>query len=142
VVNTELFNAFPSISGVFDSPDAPFDPGKHKVHIKLQTGVALRTAVAEVKTRRVAAVVTGTVITAVTDLKTGAINATLTPGHDAKVSGVKLRITGSDPTVGLYFVLATGDAVKVDISDVVVNNSSELIVLVPALPAGATAYAS
>ncbi|MDR1215347.1 MAG: DUF4469 domain-containing protein [Treponema sp.] len=81
-------------------------------------------------------------ITAVTDLKTGAINATLTPGHDAKVSGVKLRITGSDPTVGLYFVLATGDAVKVDISDVVVNNSSELIVLVPALPAGATAYAS
>ncbi|MDR1126836.1 MAG: hypothetical protein LBL06_01785 [Treponema sp.] len=52
-VNTDLFNAFPSISGVFDSPDAPCDLSKHKVHIKLQSGVALR-----------AAVVTGTVITA------------------------------------------------------------------------------
>ncbi|MDR1024978.1 MAG: hypothetical protein LBL56_04565, partial [Treponema sp.] len=37
-INTELFNAFPSISGVFDSPDEPFDPTKHKVHIKLQGG--------------------------------------------------------------------------------------------------------
>jgi hypothetical protein len=136
-VNTDLFNAFPSISGVFDSPDAPFEPSKHKVHIKLQPGIALRTAVGEVKTRRVAAVVTGTVVTAVTDLKTGAINATLTPGHDAKVSGVKLRIAGTDPEVGLYLVPATGDAVKVDLSDVVVNNPSELIALLPALPAGA-----
>jgi hypothetical protein len=135
-VNTDLFNAFPSISGVFDSPDAPFDSSKHKVHIKLQPGVALRTAVTEIKTQRVAAVVTGTVITAVTDLKTGAINATLTTGHDMKVSGVKLRIAGTDPEVGLYLVPATGDAVKVDLSDVVVNNPSELIALLPALPAG------
>lgn len=50
------------------------------------------------------------------------------PGHDAKVSGMKLRIAGTDPEVGLYFVPATGDAVKVDLSDVVVNNPSELIV--------------
>ncbi|MDR1221051.1 MAG: DUF4469 domain-containing protein [Treponema sp.] len=135
-VNTELFNAFPSISGVFDSPDAPFDPAKHKVHIKLQPGVALRAAVADVKTKRVAAVVTGAVITAVTDLKTGAINATLTPGHDMKVSGVKVRIAGTDPDVGLYFVPSAGDVVKVDLSDVVVNNPSELIALIPALPAG------
>ncbi|MDR1220478.1 MAG: DUF4469 domain-containing protein [Treponema sp.] len=135
-VTTELFNAFPSISGVFDTPDAPFDPAKHKVHIKLHPGMALRSAVAQVKTKRVAAVVTGTVITAVTDLKTGAINETLTPGRDMKVSGVKLKIAGTDPAVGLYFVPDSGDAVKADISDVVVNNPSELIALTPALPAG------
>jgi hypothetical protein len=33
-INTNLFNAFPSISGVFDSPDVPFNPIKHKVNIK------------------------------------------------------------------------------------------------------------
>jgi hypothetical protein len=135
-VNTEIFNAFPSISGVFESPDAPFDPARHKVHIKLQGGVALRAAVAEVKTRRVAAVVTGTVITAVTDLKTGAINAAITPGRDIKISGVKLRVAGKEGDVGLYFVPETGDPVKVDITDIVVNNPSELIALVPALAAG------
>jgi hypothetical protein len=135
-VNTEIFNAFPSISGVFETPDEPFDPTKHKVHIKLQPGTALRSAVAEVRTRRVAAVVTGTVITAVTDLKTGAINSTLTPGRDLKISGVKLRIAGKEGDVGLYFVPEAGDPVLVDITDIVVNNPSELIALTPALAAG------
>jgi hypothetical protein len=79
-VNTELFNTYPSISGVFDSPDAPFDPTKNKVHIKLQPGTALRAAVAEIRTKRVAAVVTGT---AVTDLKTDA-GETLSPPDPRK----------------------------------------------------------
>ncbi|MDR1219507.1 MAG: DUF4469 domain-containing protein [Treponema sp.] len=136
-VNTDLFNAFPSITGVFESPDAPFDPARHKVHINLHPGVALRSAVAEVKTKRVAVVVTGTVVTAVTDMKTGAINTTLTPGRNVKIAGVKLKIAGDDPEVGLYLVPTTGDAVKVDMSDVIVNNPSELIALTPSLPAGA-----
>jgi hypothetical protein len=93
--------------------------------------------VSEVKTKRVAVVVTVTVVNAVTGMKTGAINAALTPGHDAKIFGVKLRIAGTDPEVGLYFVPTAGDAVKVDLSDVMVNNLSELMVLVPPLPAAA-----
>jgi hypothetical protein len=77
-------------------------------------------------------------------MKTGAINATLTPGRNVKITGVKLKIAGDEPEVGLYLVPATGDAVKVDISDVVVNNPSELMVIVPARPCPLvpTAYAS
>ncbi|MDR1220225.1 MAG: DUF4469 domain-containing protein [Treponema sp.] len=136
-VNTELFNAFPSISGVFDTPDEPFDHTKHKVNIKLHPGVVLRSAIASVKTRRIAAAVTGTVITSVTDLKTGLINGTLTPGRDVKLSGAKLKIAGDKLDVGLYFVPAgSGAEVKVDPSDIVVNNPSEVIAVIPALPAG------
>jgi hypothetical protein len=69
-------------------------------------------------------------------MKTGAINATLTPGRNVKITGVKLKIAGDEPEVGLYLVPATGDAVKVDMSDIIVNNPSELIALTPALPAG------
>jgi hypothetical protein len=135
-VNTELFNAFPSISGIFDSPDAPFDHTKHKINIKLHPGVVLRSAVSSVKPKRIAAVVTGTVITAITDLKTGTINSTLTPGRDAKLSGSKLKIAGTEADVGLYFVPDTGDPIKVDPSDLVVNNPSEVIAVIPALNAG------
>ncbi|MDR1074068.1 MAG: DUF4469 domain-containing protein [Treponema sp.] len=136
-VNTELFNAFPSISGVFDTPDEPFDHAKHKVRINLHPGVALRSAVLSVKPRRIAAAVTGTVITAVTDMKTGAVNSTLTPGRDLKISGAKLKIAGSEADVGLYFVPAGGGAeVKIDPSDIVVNNPSEVIAVIPALSAG------
>jgi hypothetical protein len=136
-VNTELFNAFPSISGVFDTPNAPFDTGKHKVNIKLQPGVVLRSAVSQVKTRRIAAAVTGTVITSVTDLKTGSVNGTITPSRDLKFSGVKLKIAGDMDTVGIYFIHTAGSGVfKVDPSDIVVNNPSELIAVIPPLSAG------
>jgi hypothetical protein len=136
-VNTELFNAFPSISGVFDTPDEAFDHGKHKVRINLHPGVVLRSAVSQVKPKRVAAVLTGTVITSVTDLKTGSINGTLTPGRDVKLSGAKLKVAGDKPEVGLYFVPAGGGAeVKVDPSDIVVNNPAEVIAVIPPLAAG------
>jgi hypothetical protein len=136
-VNTELFNAFPSISGVFDGPDEAFDHSKHKVRINLHPGVVLRSAVSSVKTKRIAAVVTGSVITSVTDLKTGSVNGALTPGRDLRLSGVKLKLAGDKSEVGLYFVPAGGGAeVKVDPSDIVVNNPSEVIAVIPPLSAG------
>lgn len=48
-----------------------------------------------------------------------------------------MKIAGSDPSIGIYFTNeTTGDVVKVDDSDVVVNNPSELMIVTPALPAG------
>ncbi|MDR2537782.1 MAG: DUF4469 domain-containing protein, partial [Treponema sp.] len=70
-------------------------------------------------------------------LKTGSINGTLTLGRDVKLSGAKLKIAGDNPDVGLFFVPAGGGAeVKVDPSDLVVNNPSELIAVIPPLSAG------
>jgi hypothetical protein len=136
-VNTDLFNAFPSISGVFTSPDEAFDPGKHKIKINLHPGVTLRSAIQSAKVKRIAAVLSGTVITAVTDLKTGSVNGTLTPGRDLRITGAKLKIAGEQSEVGLYFVPAGGGAaVKVDPSDIVVNHPSEVIALIPPLAAG------
>jgi hypothetical protein len=136
-VNTELFNAFPSIQGVFASAEENLDPARHTVRINLHPGVVLRRAVAEIKTKKVAVPAAGTLITSVTDIRTGSVNGTLTPGRDIKVSGRKLKIAGDDPGVGLFFVPAAGGAaVKVDPLDIVVNNPSELIAVIPALPAG------
>jgi hypothetical protein len=136
-VNTELFNAFPSISGVFDTPDEAFDHSKHKIRINLHPGVVLRSAVSQAKPKQIAAVLTGTVITSATDLKTGSVNGTLTPGRDLQLSGAKLKIVGDKSEVGLYFVPVGGGAeAKVDPTDIVVNNPSELIAVIPALSAG------
>jgi hypothetical protein len=136
-VTTELFNAFPSIQGVFHSPEDAFDEGRHKARINLHAGKALRDAAGRIKPKKVAAVLTGTIIASVTDVKTGSVNDKLTPGRDVKIAGTKLKLDGSDPAVGLYFVPdAGGNAVKVDASDVVVNRPSELIAVIPALAAG------
>ncbi|MDR2194363.1 MAG: DUF4469 domain-containing protein [Treponema sp.] len=132
-----LFNAFPSIQGVFLGPDDTFDPSRHTVKLNLHAGTALHTAIASVKVKKVAAVISGTVITGVTDIKSGSVNEKLTPGRNVKLSGVKLKIAGNDASVGLYFVPVAGDPVKVDPSDIVVNNPSEIIAVIPELSAGA-----
>ncbi|WP_059370412.1 DNA-binding domain-containing protein [Treponema endosymbiont of Eucomonympha sp.] len=135
-VHFDLFNAFPSIQGVFSGADDSFDPAKHRIKANLHAGAALREAVGKIRVKKVAAVLTGTVISSVTDIKTGSVNGALTPGKDAKLSGVKLRIAGEDASVGLYFVPADGEPVKVDASDLVVNNPGEIIAVIPALDAG------
>ncbi|GHU30817.1 hypothetical protein FACS1894172_04710 [Spirochaetia bacterium] len=135
-VHFELFNAFPSIQGVFKSSDDNFDPLRHKVKINLQPGIALRASLNDVKVKKVSGALTGTVIMSITDTKSGMVNEKLTPGRDIKIAGTKLKIAGDKPENGLYFVSATGEAVKVEASDIVVNNPSEIIAVIPELAAG------
>jgi hypothetical protein len=80
---------------------------------------------------------TGAVIAQVTDVKTGSVNDLLTPNRNLKISGYKIRIAGSDDANGIYFVNQdTAERTKVDESDIVTNNPSELIVVIPDLPGG------
>ena len=53
------------------------------------------------------------------------------------MTGTKLRVVGDKPGVGIFFrETATNTATKVDEADIVVNNPSELMIIIPALPAG------
>jgi hypothetical protein len=136
-VNTDLFNAYPSIQGVFHSPEDAVDGIHQKVRINLHAGTALRDAAGAVKTKKLPGIVSGTVISSVIDVKTGAQNSLLTPGRNIKISGAKLKITGEDPSVGLFFAPdAGGVPVPVDMSDLVINRPGELIAVIPNLAPG------
>jgi hypothetical protein len=70
-------------------------------------------------------------------VKTASVNDLLTPGRNLKIAGYKIKIAGSNTANGIYFVnQATSERTKVDISDIVTNNPSELIVVIPDLAAG------
>jgi hypothetical protein len=136
-VTTELFNASPSIQGVFHSAEDSADGVHQKVRINLHPGVALRDAVGAVKTKKLPGVVSGTIISSVTDVKTASQNNLLTPGRNIKVAGAKIKIAGDDAAVGLFFEPEAGGApVPVDSSDIVVNHPMELIAVIPALASG------
>jgi hypothetical protein len=133
-VNTELFNATFSIQGVF-TPTQEVDP--HTVRLNLHPGSVLRTAIQNISTRRVDNVNTGGLIHAVQDMKTGSVNNVLTPDRDLRINGAKIKLTGTEVEVGVYFVNTTdGTRTKVDPTDIVTNNPSELMVVIPALSAG------
>jgi hypothetical protein len=133
-VNTELFNTAFSIQGVFT---AGKEIDEHSVRLNVHAGSLLRDAVKGMATRRVDNVQSGGLITSVQDVKTGSVNGTLTPDRDLRINGSKLKVMGEDPGVGVFFIaLKDNTTTPVAAGDIVTNNPSELMVVIPSLPAG------
>lgn len=136
-VNTGYFTAGTQIRGVFDSPVETFNSEKHSILFQFNQGEKLRAEISNIEIEILGVADASSAILQVTDVKSGTVNDILTPGRNLKISGSKIKVTGDNTNNGIYFVnIATNDRTPVDISDVVVNNPSEIIVVIPDLPAG------
>ncbi|SEM53899.1 protein of unknown function [Chryseobacterium taichungense] len=73
----------------------------------------------------------------VTDVKSDFVNDLLTSGRNLEIAGSTMKVTGEDPSVGVFFVNAAMQArIKLEASDIVTNNPSEVMVVIPELAAG------
>lgn len=136
-VNTPIFNIAPAIGGVFEGVNDSFDPSRHKIRLNLNAGATLREAQKKIRSEKVPAIDPVPQITQVVDMKSRTVNDLLTPGGNLRVSGYKLKIAGTLEDVGCYFVDAnTGNRTKVDTVDIITNNPSELLIVIPSLPQG------
>lgn len=135
-VNTGWFTANAQVRGVFDSRTETFDPEKHTVLFRFNQGDLMRKEIPNVKVQIMGLGESGIVISSVEDSKTSSVNNLITPGGTLKIRGIKLKIAGDNPLVGVAFEDETGNAIRIDERDVVVNKPSELIVQIPPLVAG------
>jgi hypothetical protein len=136
-VNTGWFVANVQIRGTFDSPTETFNSEKHGLLFEFHQGARLRKELEQVSVEVLGVAGTGSEIAQVVDVKTGSVNDLLTPGRNLKITGYKLKIAGENAGNGVWFMdQASGARTKVDATDVVVNNPSELIVVTPELSAG------
>jgi hypothetical protein len=136
-INTGWFTASVHIKGVFDSPNEKFDPQKHTVLFEFHQGATLRRETELIDVDILGVAETGAAIAQVIDVKTGSINDLLTPNRNLKISGHKIKIAGDNEANGVYFVNQnTQELTKVDDTDIVTNNPSEVIVVIPSLPSG------
>jgi len=136
-INTGYFAAAASIRGTFDSGNDTFDKEKHAVTYKFTQGSVLRKQAAETQAEILHVSNTNYGIQTVKDTHTNSENKVLTPNSPLKISGIKLKLTGSHPTVGVYFVnQTTGERTKVDSTDIVVNLNNQLMVMIPDLQPG------
>ena len=137
VINTEIFQTSISIKGTFNGMDDGFDPSRHKIRLNLRPGSLLQAVPGKLKVRKLNLGVKA-FINSVTDIKTGSVDDKLTPGKNVRIIGQRLKITGDDPSCGLYFVSDKPQEtpVKVETSEYVVNNPSELIAVIPNLKKG------
>ena len=136
-VNTGYFTAMPVVRGVFLNPNETFDPQRHTLQFQFTQGELMRREIEDVEVKIMGVAETGLYIGQVEDMKSRTVNEVLTPGFNLRVTGTKLRVVGNKPGVGIFFrETVTNTATKVDEGDIVINNPSELMIIIPALPAG------
>lgn len=136
-VNTGYFTAGTQIRGVFDSPTETFNSQKHNILFQFNQGEKLRAEIPNIEINILGVADASSVILQVKDIKSGTVNDLLTPGRNLKIAGNKIKVAGDNAANGIYFVnTATEARTQVETNDVVVNNPSELIVMIPALTAG------
>jgi hypothetical protein len=136
-VNTGWFTAASHVKGVANSPTEQFNRDKHTLLFEFHQGALLRKELGNVTVEILGVADTDAVIAQVIDVKSGSVNDLLTPNRNLKIAGSKIKIAGDNEANGIYFVNRdTTERIRVDDSDIAVNNPSELIVVIPELVSG------
>lgn len=136
-VNTGYFTAGTQIRGVFDSPSETFSSDKHNILFQFNQGEKLRAEIPNIEVSILGIADSACSILQVTDVKSGSVNDLITPGRNLKISGNKIKVAGDNPNNGVFFVnTGTQERVVVESNDMVTNNPSELIIIIPDLASG------
>lgn len=130
-VNTGLVYMRPVIKGAFY--DKTWNAENNSVYITINQGLDLRNAVAETVVEITGELSDPLELLGVTDTTTGKGDGTLTRGRNAELKGSYLKITGENPECGISFMNTSNKAItKLAPGDIVINEPSRLLILVPA----------
>lgn len=136
-INTGYFTAGTQIRGVFDSPSETFNNDKHSILFQFNQGEKLRAEIPNIEVNILGIADSSSAVLQVTDVKSGSVNDLLTPGRNLKIAGTKIKVAGENAANGVFFVNTdTQTRIMVESSDMVINNPSELIIVIPDLSAG------
>jgi hypothetical protein len=131
----DFFTMHPRIGGVWHSPADPWDVSKHPIRFGFHVLKRLRDIVPHIEVL-IEGVYDGSgFIAEITDVTTESVNETLTPGGMFALTGHKIKVSGTDPSCGVFFVDSAGRRVPVagHLAD---NQSNRIVGLIPALGAG------
>lgn len=128
-ISTPLFEAYHTISGVFNGPNDNFDRSRHQVKLSMNPGKVLKEVMSSVEVQRVDIDPATPVIQQVIDLKNNSVNEEFSPGSVISIRGTNLKFDADDPQQGVFFIDEAGNETKA--TNVPKNKPSELLVFVP-----------
>lgn len=130
-VNTGLVYMRPVIKGAFY--EKVWNPETNPVYVAINQGMDLRNAIAETTVEILGIQSDPLEIISLTDSTTGKTDGTLTKGRNAELKGSYLKIVGENADCGVSFTnTATKEVTRLDMADIVINEPSRLLILVPA----------
>jgi hypothetical protein len=103
-VNTGYFSIHPVISGTFDSPDDIIDPEKHRVGFRFHVGSLLKERVKDIDVVLAGKADASGYIEGFKSFGEGGSGSGAKGGDMFVIRGKRIKLAGSDPEVGLYFV--------------------------------------
>ena len=121
------------VEGVFIGDNDSWDSTKHSLKVVTSPTSRMRTKVAKVSANVRGMASSGLFVNSVTDVTTGEVNMTLTPGGAVNVTGSKMKVVGDDPTCGIMFTNeTTAEVINIPASSIAINNPSKITFVVPA----------
>jgi hypothetical protein len=126
------------VNGVFIGDHPVWDSSEHNLQLLATATAEVRDAISNITAEVRGMAQSGLFINSLTDVTTGEVNARLTPGGGVNLTGVKIKITGDAPGVGLYLTeINTGTVTEIPATSIPVNDPSKITFIVPPdLPAG------
>jgi hypothetical protein len=129
-VNTGLVYMKAAVRGVFY--DKTWDPERNYLHIAISQGLDLRNAVAETSVEIMGEHPDPIALFTITDLSTGKMDGSVTPGFNAELKGTYIKITGKDDSCGLYLHnIDTSEEIRFEPQYIAINDPSRILFIVP-----------
>ncbi len=137
-LNTGVFIMHIDIKGKFDDANSPFNKSSNSLAINITASKVLKDLLGDIDVERVYSSGKEAKITVVEDIDSQTQDSKLTPGGPIKVLGNRIKIKAavpSDNKEGLYVVNIADDS-ETKFNTPIRNKPSELIYIIPTLPAG------
>jgi len=130
-VNNGWYTIRPHIGGVFESAAEAHDHDKHPIGFRFGVRDKLRDLAKHIVVEVQGVANTGAYIDSFTDTETGSTNSSFVPGHLFTLHGKKIKVAGSDPSCGVYFVPEDGPDTAAKKARLGTNSHSALTAIAP-----------
>jgi hypothetical protein len=138
IVNYGLGHVSVDVEGAFIGDAPSWDPAIHHLVARVTPSKPLRQALKSTPVRIRGMAPDSSVISKVTDVATGKVNALLTPGGMANLQGTRIKIVGDAENTGLWLTNQdTQEKIKVPITAIGINDPKWISFVVPlSIPSG------
>jgi hypothetical protein len=120
------------VNGVFIGDHATWNDAEDSLFLQATPTLEAREALKDISPEVRGMASSGIYVNTLTDVTSGEVNTRLTPGGGVNLTGVKIRITGEAPGVGLFLTeINTGKAVQIPTTSILTNDPSKVTFIVP-----------
>lgn len=131
-INNGYILMYLTMEGNFDGPKDSYDETRHKLKVKINPTAGITDELENVVVNVVGAGSIDPEISEITDMYTGNVDSTMSPGWTLCINGERLKIVGDDESCGVDLI-STTDGTTTHLTGVYImrNEPAQLWVMVP-----------